>query len=321
MSLIVSGTLAFDTLADYPGAFGDSVLPDRLDSLNVCFVIGKLIRRRGGTAGNMAHNLVLLGERPEILASIGDDSDGREYLRIVGEVWGLPTGHVKVVPGLSTPNCYIATDIKGNQLIFFNPGAMETPSDFKAEKPPEGTNPGERLAIVAPTGTEDMKNLSRAFRENGIPFIYDPGQQVNIFDGEEHLRMLEGADLFIVNEYEYEFFLKRTGKKPEELFDLVPAAVVTDGAAGSRLLTRSGSERIKPVPVKKVANPTGAGDAYRAGMMKALSKGLDLLSACRLGSACASFCVEAQGTQEHVFDLPAVLGKVRETYGVSLDLN
>jgi adenosine kinase len=318
MTIIVSGSLAFDRLAEFGGLFTDLILPEQLDILNVCFLVEKVERYHGGTAGNIAYNLAQLGEKPFLVSSVGDDPDGRDYLSKLRE-WGLDPSGVRTDTALATAGAYIATDRAERQLIFFNPGAMQGETSLGWDDLPKGPG-GEVLGIVSPGGFSDMKTMCSLYREHGTTFIYDPGQQVPVFTGAELLEMLDGASLLVVNEYELKLFLEKTGLAAEELFRYSQAVLVTLGEKGSRLDTPRGSQHVLPVQASRVVNPTGAGDAYRAGLLKGLSAKLPLISACRLGSAVASFCVEAPGTQEHSFTLNEALMRVRGTFKEDLQL-
>jgi Sugar kinases, ribokinase family len=303
MTLICSGSLAYDRLLSYSGVFADSIIADKLNMLNVSYVADQLKVAYGGTAGNIAYNLGLLGEKPLIVSSLGDDPDGGDYLRRIGS-WGFPLTTVKVQPGYMTAGCTIATDLNNNQFTFFHPGAMMAPSGFD---PAELPQPYEsHLAIVSPGGPQDMKSLCAAYHRLGLRFIFDPGQQIPLLSPEELAEMLEGAFIFICNEYEFELYKKKTGLSTDELFCRTEAIIVTKGEKGSELLVPGrGSQHISPVPVKQVANPTGAGDAYRAGLMKGLARREHLVTACRLGATVAAFCVESEGGPQHQTFSPA----------------
>lgn len=308
MTLICSGSLAYDRLLSYPGVFADSIIADKLNMLNVSYVADQLKVAYGGTAGNIAYNLGLLGEKPLIAASLGDDPDGGDYLRRIGS-WGFPLATIKVQPGYMTAGCTIATDLNNNQFTFFHPGAMMAPSGFD---PGELTRPYEtHLAIVSPGGPQDMKTLCAAYQALGLRFIFDPGQQIPLISPEDLIEMLEGAFIFICNEYEFELYKKKTGLSTDDLFCRTEAVIVTKGEKGSELLVPGrGSQHISPVPVRQVANPTGAGDAYRAGLMKGLARREHLVTACRLGATVAAFCVESEGGPQHqTFTTTQVMGR------------
>ncbi|MDR0882270.1 MAG: carbohydrate kinase family protein [Candidatus Adiutrix sp.] len=302
MTLICSGSLAYDRLLSYDGLFAESFLADRLDIINVCFVANDLQVAFGGTAGNIAYNLGLLGEKPLVAGCLGEDPDGGEYLRRLKDQ-GCLTEAVKIQAGRATAGCTIATDRHNNQLTFFHPGAMAAPSGFDPAALPRPFD--QHLAIVSPGGQEEMKSLCQAYRELGYRFIFDPGQQIPAFSGPELTEMLEGAAIFICNEYEYDLFQKITGLSPEGIFQRAETVIVTLGAKGCDLIVPGrGSQHLDPVPVSSVANPTGAGDAFRAGLLKALGKPRPehLITACRLGATVAAFCVETEGgPQAHRF--------------------
>ncbi|MDR2198994.1 MAG: carbohydrate kinase family protein [Deltaproteobacteria bacterium] len=317
MNILISGSLAFDRLASYPGLFKDSILEGRLDILNISFVVDSVERVHGGTAGNIAYNLSLLGEKPLILSSLGKDPDGGDYLRKI-QSWGLSVDGINLSEELPTAGCYIATDRDNNQLAFFHSGALDSPSPFQPEKLPSG--PGDSLALVGPGGREDMLRLSREYRRLKIPFILDPGQQIPVFTGSELLSMLEGALLLITNEYELDLFLQKTALKQRDLFSLARALITTFGSRGSRLLDKESERQIAAVPVTRALSPTGAGDAYRGGLLKGLSRGLPLLNCCRLGAVTAAYCVEAPGTQGQVFTLDEVKERYRSAFQEELPL-
>jgi adenosine kinase len=317
MTILVSGSLAFDRLAEYSGRYTDSILLDKLSILNVAFLVESVVRVHGGTAGNIAYNLTLLGEKPLVVSSLGGDPDGSDYVeRLKG--WGLSLEAVNIAQGLPTAGAYIATDSTKNQLTFFNPGAMAEESPFKAAGL-EGA-PGSHLAIVSPGGLSDMLRLPGEYRRKGVPFIFDPGQQVSAFSREELLGMLEGSSMLMTNEYELDLFLSKCGMKENGLFSYTKTVLTTLGEKGSRLFTASSDQHIAAAPVSSARNPTGAGDAYRAGLLKGMASGLDLLRSCRLGAAVAAFCVEAEGTQEHSFTLSYVKERYKATFSEELPL-
>jgi adenosine kinase len=298
MTIICSGSLAFDRLALYQGRFSDLIIADMISKLNVCFLVEKVERVHGGTAGNISYNLFLMGLKSLVVTSIGDDPDGKDYLARL-ESWGLSLSEINVVSTDATAGAYIATDLDNNQLLFFNPGAMLVETPFDPKNLPG--DPAEHLAIISPGGFTDMERLANRYRELGIKFIFDPGQQIPVFSCPQLIEMLDGSLMLMTNEYELDLFLQKTSLTEESLFHYTTAVVTTLGARGSKLSTPRGAQHIMPAPITEMGNPTGAGDAYRAGVLAALAHGEDLLSACRLGSTVASFCVQAEGTQKHFF--------------------
>ncbi|HWR97809.1 MAG TPA: carbohydrate kinase family protein [Candidatus Methanoperedens sp.] len=296
--IVVSGSLAFDRIMDFPGKFSDHILPDKIHILNVCFAIDGLRENFGGTAGNIAYALALLGERPHVVAAVGRDFDPYRTWMIRHH---LPLEHLLEVPEELTAGAYITTDRSDNQITAFNPGAMR----HRARFDPEAYPSRETIAVVAPGNLEDMEHLARAWRERGVPYLFDPGQSLPAWSGEQLLELLRGALLFISNDYELELACRKTGRSPEDLLQLAGAVITTRGEQGSVLLHREeGLQRhlIPAVRPEKVADPTGAGDAYRGGLLKGLahSRGA-LLHACRMGATAAAYAVEVYGTQTYRF--------------------
>ncbi len=292
MQIFVSGSLAYDRIMNFPGRFADHILPEKLHVLNVCFTVEGLQEKFGGTAGNIAYNLGLLGEAPLILASAGRDFSA--YRRHLEEL-GLSLEGIRLVEEEFTAGAYITTDRDDNQITGFNPGAMKFPSEYRF--PP--LDPARALAIISPGNLEDMVGYSRTYKEMQVPYICDPGQQIPVIPRSDLAEMITGAHILISNDYELEMIMEATGWDPTELGRRAGAVITTLGEQGS-LLRRAGEETsIPPVTPERVLDPTGAGDAYRAGLIKGLVLGRDLAQAARLGSTCASFALEHYGTQEH----------------------
>jgi adenosine kinase len=294
MQIYVSGSLAYDRIMDFPGRFSDHILPDKIHILNVAFTVNGLIERFGGTAGNIAYNLVLLGQRPRILAAAGRDfAPYRQWL----QKQGLPLEAIRVVEHELTASAYITTDQSDNQITGFNPGAMRHPCGARLEPPgPQGA-----LAIIAPGNLEDMAGIARRCRECAIPYICDPGQSIPALSPEALIDMIDGARLLISNDYELELIRQKTGMELSTLLARTGAVITTLAEKGSLVTTRQGQVRIAAARAARVVDPTGAGDAYRAGLITGLILGRPLTEAARMGAACASFAVEQQGTQEHRF--------------------
>jgi adenosine kinase len=308
MQIFVSGSLAYDRIMDFPGRFADHILPEKIHILNVCFMVNGLTERFGGTAGNIAYNLALLQERPVILATAGKDfGPYREWLTSLG----LPLDGIKEILEEFTAGAYITTDLADNQITGFNPGAMKHRSEYQFD----GLDPAAALAIVAPGSLEDMLAYTRVYKARKVPYIFDPGQSIPAWGGDDLREMTTGALALIVNDYELEMFQQKTDLKEAELLKLTPTLIVTRGDAGSYLLTAAGREDFPVVPPRKVLDPTGAGDAYRAGLLQALAQGLAWPEAARQGAVLASFCVEQQGTQEHRLDDADFWARYREHFG------
>ncbi len=309
MAIYVSGSIAFDRIMTFPGNFKDHVLMDRLDKLNISFMVDDMIERRGGCAGNIAYGLALLGESPLLVSSVGKDfADYGRHL----EAMGLSLEGVRVDPDRFTALCFITTDQSGNQLTGFYPGASASPSDYAFPR----LGP-EDLAIVSPGNMEDMDRLPKLYRERGVRFIFDPGQQLPVFTRESLERAVEGAFAYVCNDYELGMSCRTLGlKKEEELLDRVQWLVTTLGERGCRLRGRDGTDlSIAAVPCGQVADPTGAGDAHRAGLLLGLSHGLSMERAIRLGSVSSSYVLERQGTQEHSFSMEDFRARYEAAYG------
>jgi adenosine kinase len=308
MRIFISGSLAYDRIMDFPGRFADHILPEKIHILNVCFMVNGLTERFGGTAGNIAYNLALLQERPLILATSGRDFG--PYAERLQEL-GLPLAGIKEIPQEFTAGAYITTDLSDNQITGFNPGAMKYTSDYGFD----GLDPAAALAIVAPGNLEDMLVYSRFYKARGVGYIFDPGQSIPAWAGADLWEMAQGALALIVNDYELEMFRQKTGLDVSGILGLTPQLLTTRGEQGSRLETAAGVEEVPAVPAARVLDPTGAGDAYRAGLLKGLARGLDWLAAARLGAVLASFSVEQQGTQEHRVDLAEFWARYTENFG------
>jgi adenosine kinase len=309
MRIFVSGSLAFDRIMDFPGRFVDHILPEKIHILNVCFMVNGLTERFGGTAGNIAYNLALLGESPSILATAGDRDFG-PYRERLGEL-GLPLTGIKEIPQEFTAGAYITTDLSDNQITGFNPGAMKYASEYRFD----GLDPAVALAIVAPGNLEDMLAYTRFYKDTGVLYIFDPGQSIPAWGGEELKEMADGALALIVNDYELEMFRQKTGLEAAGLLKLTPQLITTRGEQGSLVQTDRGVDEIPAVPASQVLDPTGAGDAYRAGLLKGLALGLGWPEAARMGAVLASFCVEQQGTQEHRLEVKEFWERFAENFG------
>jgi adenosine kinase len=307
MQILVSGSLAYDRIMDFPGKFSDHILPDKIHVLNVCFTVNGLKEEFGGTAGNIAYSLALLGEEPTILAAAGKDFE--RY-----EAWlknhDLSVQGIRRITEELTAGAYITTDKADNQITGFNPGAMKYPSLFDFS----GIDSHKALAIIAPGNLEDMVAYPRRCREEDIPYIFDPGQSIPALSGDALMEALTGARLLISNDYELEMILKATGQKKDQLLARTGGIITTLGEDGSLVCTQRGESRIPAVSPSRVLDPTGAGDAYRAGLIMGLARDKDLLDAACMGSVCATYAVECYGTQGHRFTPEGFWKRYRETF-------
>ena len=300
MAIYISGSMAYDRIMNFPGKFTDSILPDQLHNLNVSFFIDRLDEKLGGNAGNITHSLFLLGERPYVVGSLG--KDGGRYLQLF-EDRGLPIEGLNVLDSELTASAYISTDQSNNQITAFHAAAMMTPSGYTFPH----LNPQKDWGIICPSNLDDMKIHPRIYQEKGVRYIYDPSQQIPVLGKDDMLAAIKGAYLLAGNDYEIQLIQNATGLNKKELLSLTTAGIITTlGEKGSLVTHKDGQEvHVGVVKVKGIVDPTGAGDAYRAGLLKGLCQGFDLVESAKLGATCAAYCIEEYGTQEHNFSLEA----------------
>lgn len=296
MHIVVSGSLAYDRIMDFPGHFSDHILPDKIHVLNVCFQVNGMKEKFGGTAGNIAYALTLLGEKPSIAATIGHDH--HKYFAWLKEN-GISTENIRIVEDEFTAGAYITTDLADNQITGFNAGAMKYSSSLDFDK----LRPRETLLIVSPGNLEDMIAYPRACKARGIDYIFDPGQSLPMLEAKEVREAIDGCRILIANDYEMDLIMSKTGMTRDLILRRANVVIVTLGEAGSRVATLDREFRVPAVTPRKVEDPTGAGDAYRGGLLSGLARGKDIEECAKMGSVCASFAVECYGTQEYRFSL------------------
>ncbi|MDP2719335.1 MAG: carbohydrate kinase family protein [Dehalococcoidia bacterium] len=296
MNIVVSGSMAYDRIMDFPGRFSDHILPEKIHVLNVSFTVNSLREKFGGTAGNIAYALSLLGEKPVIVAAIGKDY--HQYFDWLKKN-NISCDGITIIEQELTACAYITTDQADNQITGFNPGAMKYPSSFNFEK----TNSGESIVIISPGNLEDMMSYSSECKSWGIPYIFDPGQSLPMWEGQNLTRCIEGSDILISNDYELELITCKTGLDKRGLLERTGALITTLGEHGSIVTAKDCQVNIPAVKPRKTVDPTGAGDAYRAGLIKGLTQGKSVAESAKMGSVCASFAVENYGTQEYFFTM------------------
>jgi len=307
--ILISGSMAYDRIMKFPGRFGEHFHADKMHVLSVSFVVNTLEESFGGTAGNIAYNLALLHGKPVILAAVGGDFQKyRDYF----EKRGIDTGDLQLEMRIATAVGHIITDDDDNQIAAFYAGAMA--------KPYVQDVPGGALAIIAAGNAVDMVELAQKIHARGTPFFFDPGQMITGLSGEELRAGMEGAAVLFGNDYEIGTILKKTGWSHEELLKHVSAVVMTLGGKGSQILTAEGEQKIPVVKAADVLDPTGAGDAYRAGFAMAWLKKLPLDICAKVASTVAVFAVEAYGTQNHTFDMKSLKERYENTYGPGFPL-
>ena len=295
MQILVSGSIAYDRIMPFPGRFADHIMPDKIHILNVCFLVNGVNEKFGGTAGNIAYTLRLLGEKPRILASVGG-KDSANYVQWLDKLEMDQTG-IRIIPEELTASAYITTDQSDNQITGFNPAAM----NYSAEYDFSAVAPQETLAVVAPGNLQDMAEYCRIYREKGVRYIFDPGQNIPAFSGEVMLEMLTGAEILISNDYELEMIMKNTGADRAQLLTRAKTIITTLGEQGCMVLRPGEETRLAAAKVSKVVDPTGAGDCFRAGLIKGLVEGRAVTEATKVALTSAAYAVEHHGTQEHHF--------------------
>ncbi|HEX6928097.1 MAG TPA: carbohydrate kinase family protein [Gammaproteobacteria bacterium] len=293
MTALICGSLAYDNIMLFEGRFKDHILPDKVHILNVAFLVPRLRREFGGCAGNIAYNLKLLGGEGRAMGTVGHDFDAyADWL----DSHGIARDYIRRLPDEFTAQAYITTDKDDNQITAFHPGAM---NHAHLNKVP--TDNGITIGIVAPDGRQGMLDHARQFADAGIPFIFDPGQGMPMFDGDELLEFVELATWVAVNDYESEMLSKRTGLAPAEIAKRVAALIVTRGVKGSAIYHDGRRTDIACVPAAELRDPTGCGDAYRAGLLYGLMNEFDWQTTGNIASLMGSIKIAHNGTQNHVF--------------------
>lgn len=308
MEILVSGSLAYDRIMNFPGRFSDHIIPEKLDLINVSFTVNGLIEKFGGTAGNIAYALSLLGEKPRILATLGRDY--QLYFQWL-EQRGITTYDISIIQEELTASAYITTDSADNQITGFNPGAMKHPSRYDFAK----TDPSYCLAIVAPGNLQDMSDYTRTCQELGIFCIFDPGQSLPAWDGSDLARTISQANMLVSNDYELEMIRNRTGLSVEQLLRMVETILTTKAEDGCEVLSQDGTIKVPVVPTSKAVDPTGAGDAFRGGLIKGLVAGRTMERAAQMGTVCGYYAVQSPGTQEYTFTVEQFAATLEQHFG------
>lgn len=307
--VLICGSIAFDTIAVFEGHFKDHILADSIQSLSVSFFVPSLRKEYGGCAGNIAYNLSLLGGKPVPVGTVG--ADAADYLVYMQQL-GIDTSLVRVLPDMYTPQCFITTDLDNNQIASFHPGAMEK----SAENDISGFDAA--WGIVAPDAKEGMFAHASRMHAAGIPFVFDLGQAMPLFDGEDILRMLEMASILCVNEYEASVVKQRTGMDMGAIAATLQGVIVTHGGEDTVVYEGGQSTRVPVLPVQQVIDPTGCGDAHRAGLLYGLTRGWNLRDACKLGNVMGSLKVASRGPQNHRPTRQDIEAILQHRYGLSL---
>lgn len=308
MEIYLSGSIAYDRIMDFPGRFSDYILPDKIHILNVCFNVNGLVEKFGGTAGNIAYSLSLLEEKPNIIATIGRDFQSYfEWLRKNG----IPVDGIRIIADEFTAGAYITTDKADNQITGFNPGAMKYPSNVSLDC----SSPESCITLIAPGNLEDMTGYAAICREKGIRYICDPGQSLTKWEASQLAEWMRGSMALISNDYELEIIMNVTGMDKKALLGLTKFIITTLGEKGSLIVSSEFEAHIPAAKAESVVDPTGAGDAYRAGLIKGIAAGKEIETAGRMGAVAAVYAVEKYGTQEHSYTYDEFLERYRSNFG------
>jgi len=310
-NILVCGSVAFDTIAVFEGRFKDHILPDNIHTLSVSFLVPSIRKEYGGCAGNITYNLRLLGAQPLPVAVVG--ADARDYLAHLQNL-GADTRHIRVLDDVWTAQCFITTDLDSNQITSFHPGAMQHSQDN------DWGDTRAAWGIVAPDAKAGMLAHAQRFRAQGIPFVFDLGQAMPLFDGADLHHMLTLADIVTANDYEASVIEQRTGLALPAMAAQLQALIVTRGAQGSTLYAQGSEHHLPALPAERIIDPTGCGDAHRAGLLHGLTQGWSLLEACSLANVMGGLKIASQGTQNHRPTRDQISTLLRQHYGVKQTL-
>lgn len=314
MNILLTGSVAYDYLMTFPGLFKEQILPERLEKISLSFLVDSMSRQRGGVAPNISYTMALLGERPRVMATVGEDfADYRAFL----EGAGVDTSLMEVVLDLFTASFFATTDQSNAQLASFYPGAM----GVAARQSILQVTPLPDLAIVSPNAPDAMSKFAAECRQANIPYLYDPSQQILRLEGSELARDMEGADFLFSNDYEYGLIAKKTGWNLVQILKHVKVVVVTRGKDGADLYTGGEQVFIPTVPERQIVDPTGVGDAFRGGFLAGYAHGWDWTLCGQVGSLAAVYCLEQKGSQNHVYTRTEFVKRFREHFNDGGKLN
>ncbi len=310
MSTLIAGSFAFDNILVFHDKFKNHILPDKVHILNVAFLVPTMRREFGGTAGNISYNLKLLGGDPLPMGAVGTDF-GPYAERM--DSFGIPRKYVMEIPEHFTAQAFITTDEDDNQITAFHPGAM---GEGHRQKITDVTEPVD-WGIVSPDGKEAMVQHAAQFESAGIPFIFDPGQGLPMFSGDELLEVVDQAEILAVNDYEWQMVQDKTGHSSDDLSKRVDTLIVTKGGEGSEIYTQDGLIHVPAAKPKGIEDPTGCGDAYRAGILYGLEKGLDWETTGRIAATMGAYKIECSGPQNHSFTVEEFKARMEDNFGAS----
>ena len=308
MKIICTGSVAFDYLMSFPGYFKDHLLPDQLDHVSLSFLVDSMVRQRGGVAPNIAYTLALLGEKPYVMATVGEDfAEYRAWL----EENGVETSLIKVIPGKYTASFFANTDRSNAQIASFYTGAMADAAQLSIH---DIAHLGPDLVLISPNDPTAMVKYAVECQQLGIRYVYDPSQQIVRMDGEQLRQGVEGAHCLFLNDYEIRLLDKHTGLSQTDIINKVAFTVVTHGKRGARIHVKDETFDVPAVPERSIADPTGVGDAFRGGFLRGYTLGLDWQTCGQMGSLAATYCLERRGTQSHHFTPQEFVWRYREYF-------
>jgi len=307
MKIVITGSIAFDYLMSFPGAFTEHFLPEHMKRVSLSFLVDSMDKRRGGCAPNIAYTLALLGERPFLMAAAGQDfGDYRAWL----EAAGVDTSHVLQVNDKFTASFFCSTDQHNNQIASFYTGAMANAGELSFR-----TVDDCGFAIISPNDPGAMVQYADECRTLNLPYIFDPGQQCTSMSGDQLREGLTGAAIVICNDYEFELIRQKTGFAEKDVLEHSRALIVTRGENGSSILTASGQKDVSAVTPHRVVDPTGVGDAFRGGLLKGIAMGLPYETAAQIGSVAATYALEHLGGQSHSYTWQEFLARYESHFG------
>lgn len=307
MDILLTGSVAYDYLMTFPGLFKEQILPERLESISLSFLVESMSRQRGGVAPNIAYSMALLGERPRVMATVGEDFE--EY-RAWLEAKGVDTTLMKVVPGVYTASFFATTDQANAQIASFYPGAM----GYASSQSLKDLLSKPELVLVSPNEPGAMTKFAAEARELDIPYLYDPSQQVLRLDGQELARDMEGAQFLFCNDYEFGLISKKTGWSLDQILEHVNILIITRGKDGADLYAGHKTVHIPTVPEREIVDPTGVGDSFRGGFLAGYSRGFDWKLCGEIGSLAAVYCLEQNGPQSHTYTREEFVKRFREHF-------
>lgn len=314
MNIVLTGSIAFDYLMTFPGHFKEHILPERLDRLSLSFLVESLIRRPGGIAANIAYTMALLGERPKVMATVGPDFE--PYLNELREL-GVDTSTIRTIPDVFTASFFVSTDRSNAQIASFFPGAMAHAAEISLSQLDEQVD----LAVISPNDPQAMSLYIQECKSLDIPYAYDPSQQIVRMEGEALEQGLIGSDMLFANDYEIALIEEKTGLDLDELRQQIRLTVMTRGEHGTEIYSPEGHVHIEAVEPTHIADPTGVGDAFRAGFLKGYMNGADLELCGQLGALSATFCLESDSPQGHKFTLGEFRTRFRQCFGDNTDVD